>query len=163
MKQMAVYKDAKTNTWRVIFRYTDWTGERKQTQKCGFPTKREALAWKREQQNKSTADLDMTFERFAELYEKDAKPRLKENAQIETEVRLSGLTKQDYIIKRLLCRDVIVQGNPRVYKALRDQFATVLDELRHIEAGGRVDDELLDIIEMIAVIMNGMKEDVNEA
>ena len=76
---MAVYKDAKTNTWRVIFRYTDWTGERKQTQKRGFPTKREALAWEREQQNKSTADLDMTFESFAELYEKDTKPKLKEN------------------------------------------------------------------------------------
>jgi len=77
-----------------------------------------------------------------------------EDAQIETEVQLSGLTKQDYIIKRLLCRDVIVQGNPRVYKALRDQFAVVLDELRRIEAGNQVDDELLDIIEMIAVIMN---------
>lgn len=85
-----------------------------------------------------------------------------EDAQIETEVRLSGLTKQDYIIKRLLCRDVIVQGNLRVYKALHDQFAAVLDELRRIEAGDQVDDELLDIIEMIAVIMNGMKEDVNE-
>lgn len=31
-------------------------------------------------------------------------------------VALSGLTKQDYIMRRLLCRDVIVQGNPRVYK-----------------------------------------------
>ena len=26
---MAVYKEEKTNTWRVIYRYTDWTGERK--------------------------------------------------------------------------------------------------------------------------------------
>lgn len=86
-----------------------------------------------------------------------------EDAQIEAEVKLSGLTKQDYIIRRLLCRDVVVQGNPRVYKALRDQFAAVLDELRRIEAGNRVDDELLDIIEMIASIMNGMKEDANEA
>ena len=86
-----------------------------------------------------------------------------EDAQIEAEVKLSGLTKQDYIIRRLLCRDVVVQGNPRVYKALRDQFAAVLDELRRIEAGNRVDDELLDIIEMIASIMNGMKEDTNEA
>lgn len=86
-----------------------------------------------------------------------------EDAQIEAEVKLSGLTKQDYIIRRLLCRDVIVQGNPRVYKALRDQFAAVLDELRRIEAGNRVDDELLDIIEMIASIMNGMKEDTNDA
>ena len=40
-----------------------------------------------------------------------------ENEQIDAAVRLSGLTKQDYITKRLLCRDVVVQGNPRVYKA----------------------------------------------
>ena len=52
-----------------------------------------------------------------------------EDAQIETAVKLTGLTKQDYIIRRLLCRDVVVQGNPRVYKALRDQLAAVLDEL----------------------------------
>ena len=52
-----------------------------------------------------------------------------------------------------------MQGNPRVYKALRDQFATVLDELRRIETGGSVNDELLDVIEMIAVIMDGMKEE----
>ena len=49
-----------------------------------------------------------------------------ENEQIDAAVRLSGLTKQDYITKRLLCRDVVVQGNPRVYKALRDELATVL-------------------------------------
>ena len=72
---------------------------------------------------------------------------------------LTGLTKQDYIIRRLLCRDVVVQGNPRVYKALRDQLAAVLDELRRIEAGQGVNDELLDTIQMIATIMNGMQED----
>ena len=82
-----------------------------------------------------------------------------EDAQIETAVRLSGLTKQDYITRRLLCRDVVVQGNPRVYKALRDRFAAVLGELRRIEAGAGVDDELLDIIELIAAIMDGMKEE----
>ena len=82
-----------------------------------------------------------------------------EDAQIETEVKLTGLTKQDYIIRRLLERDVVVQGNPRVYKALRDQLAAVLDELRRIEAGQAVNDELLDTIRMIATIMNGMQED----
>ena len=53
-----------------------------------------------------------------------------EDTQIETFVKLSGLTKQDYITRRLTCKDVVVQGNPRVYKALRDQLAAVLDELR---------------------------------
>ena len=59
---MAVYKESDTGTWRVIYRYTDWMGERKQTSKRGFPTKREALAWEREQLNKVKSDLDMTFE-----------------------------------------------------------------------------------------------------
>ena len=82
-----------------------------------------------------------------------------EDEQIEAAVRLSGLTKQDYITRRLLCRDVVVQGNPKVYKALRDQLAAVLDELRRAEDGDGVDDELLDTIQMIAAIMGGMKED----
>ena len=82
-----------------------------------------------------------------------------EDEQLETFVKLSGLTKQDYITRRLLCKDVVVQGNPRVYKALRNQLATVLEELKRIESGANVNDELLDVIEMIAVIMDGMKED----
>jgi hypothetical protein len=82
-----------------------------------------------------------------------------EDAKIETAVKLSGLTKQDYITRRLLCQDVVVQGNPKVYKALREQFSAVLDELRRIEAGSSVDDELLDNIELIAAIMGGMKEE----
>ena len=81
-----------------------------------------------------------------------------EDTQIEIFVKLSGLTKQDYITRRLTYKDVVVQGNPRVYKALRDQLAAVLDELRRIEAGG-INDELLDVIEMIAAIMDGMKEE----
>lgn len=82
-----------------------------------------------------------------------------ENAQIDLAVKLTGLTKQDYITRRLLCKDVVVQGNPRVFKALRDQLGAVLDELRRIEAGEGVNDELLDTINLIADIMNGMKKD----
>ena len=82
-----------------------------------------------------------------------------EDEQIETAVRLSGLTKQDYITRRLMCREVVVQGNPRVYKALRNEFAAVLVELQRIEAGGGVDGELLDTIKLIAAIMDGMRED----
>ena len=63
-----------------------------------------------------------------------------EDQLLETFVKISGLTKQDYITSRLLCKDVVVQGNPRVFKALRDQFAAVLEELRRIEAGAGVDD-----------------------
>ena len=82
-----------------------------------------------------------------------------EDREIETAVRLSGLTKQDYITRRLLCRDVVVQGNPRVYKALRNELAAVLEELERIEAGNCVDGELMDTIRLIAAIMDGMRED----
>ena len=82
-----------------------------------------------------------------------------EDKQIETYVQLSGLTKQDYITRRLTHRDIVVQGNPRVFKALRNQLADVLSELQRIEAGNGVNDELLDLIEMIADILGGMKEE----
>ena len=82
-----------------------------------------------------------------------------EDKQIETYVRLSGLTKQDYITRRLTHKDIVVQGNPRVFKALRNQLAEVLAELQRIEAGGGVNDELLDVIEMIADILGGLKEE----
>jgi len=84
---------------------------------------------------------------------------LEEDAQIERYVQLSGLTKQDYITRRLTHRDVVVQGNPRVFKALRNQLAEVFAELQRIETGGAVNDELLDLIEMIADILGGMKEE----
>ena len=82
-----------------------------------------------------------------------------EDTQIEIAVRLSGLTKQDYIIRRLTNHDVVVQGNPRVFKALRNEFTNVLEELRRIEAGQKVDKNLIETIKLMANIMDGMKEE----
>ena len=84
-----------------------------------------------------------------------------EDKQIETYVQISGLTKQDYITRRLTHRDIVVQGNPRVFKALRNQLADVLSELQRIKAGVEVNDELLDVIEMIADILGGLKGEDN--
>ena len=81
-----------------------------------------------------------------------------EDALLESFVRLSGLTKQDYIARRLLAREVVVQGNPWVYKALREQLGRVLEELRRIESGAGVDADLLAVIRMIAQILDGMRD-----
>ena len=83
-----------------------------------------------------------------------------EDALLESFVQLSGLTKQDYIARRLLAREVVVQGNPRVYKALREQLGRVLEELRRIESGAGVDADLLAVIRMIAQILDGMRDSV---
>lgn len=84
-----------------------------------------------------------------------------ENEQINIAVALSGLPKQEYCYRRCLGRDIVVQGNPRVYKALRNQLAAVLDELKRIEATGELRDELLDNIRLITVTLGGMKEDAD--
>ena len=72
-------KTKKNGTWRCIYRYTNWKGERKQTQKRGFRTKREAQAWEREELLKQGAKLDMTFESFYDIYSNNKKARVKES------------------------------------------------------------------------------------
>ena len=81
-----------------------------------------------------------------------------ERDDLNVRVKLSGLTKQDYIIKRLSERDIVVQPNTRVYKALRNQMAEILAELRRIESGGNIDGDLRDIIEITAQTYNGLAE-----
>ena len=81
-----------------------------------------------------------------------------ENELLNKAVALSGLPKQEYCYRKCMNRDVIVQGNPRVFKALRNQLVDVLAELQRIETVGEVNDELLDLIEMIANILGGLKE-----
>ena len=76
---------------------------------------------------------------------------------IDTQVALSGLTKQDYIIRRLQCRDVVVPGSPRVYKALRNQMADIYEELKRLERCSEANDELLYTIQLIAETMNGLR------
>ena len=68
---MSIHKDNATGKWRVVYRYTDWTGETHQSSKRGFPTKREAQMWERELLLKKEAKLDMTFESFYEIYVED--------------------------------------------------------------------------------------------
>lgn len=81
-----------------------------------------------------------------------------ENALLDSYARLSGMTKQGYMIARLLQREIVVQGNPRVYKALRNQLDAVLMELRRIESVGQMEPERMDQMEYMLKIMEGLNE-----
>ena len=74
-------------------------------------------------------------------------------------VSLSGLTKQDYIIKRLLCRDVVVVGNTRVYKALKNHMEQIFTELKRLSTTQEIDDVTLSTIQFINQILKDMKEE----
>lgn len=82
-----------------------------------------------------------------------------EAKQLDNLVELSGLAKQDYILRRLLNREVVVQGNPKVFKALKNQMTQIYEELKRLESVSDDNEELLIVVEMVATIMKGM---VNE-
>lgn len=82
---MAVFRDKKNGSWYVQFRLMDWKGQHQQKLKRGFSTKKEAQNWERQFLMKKQADVDMTFESFVELYEKNMKPKLKFNTWLSKE------------------------------------------------------------------------------
>lgn len=84
----------------------------------------------------------------------------KEEAEmIDRMVALSGLSKQEYILKKLMNWEITVQGNPRVYKALKNQMEQIYEELKRLELCSEENEELLQTIQMVAVTLNGMKEE----
>lgn len=86
-----------------------------------------------------------------------------EQEELNRAVALSGLPKQEYCYRKCMGREVVIQPNSRVYKALKTQMAAIHEELERIAAGNSVPDELLCTIELIAVTMQGLKgEDANE-
>ena len=79
-----------------------------------------------------------------------------ENEELDVRVKLSGLTKQEYLINRALEKEIIVRGNPRVYIALKRQLEEVLQELKTLQ-GETPSEELLDTICLINRTLYGMK------
>ena len=75
---------------------------------------------------------------------------------IDEAVALSGLTKQEYIITKLQNRDVVVIGNPRVFKALKTKMAEIYEELLRLNSADEISGQLLDTINLVATIFNGM-------
>jgi len=74
---MSVYKNEERGTWYTIFRYTDWTGQRKQKKKEGFQTKKEAQAFEADFLNSCKTDINITFSNLITVYMDDCKARLK--------------------------------------------------------------------------------------
>ena len=82
-----------------------------------------------------------------------------ENERINAAVRISGLTKQEYITRRLEDMEVVVQGNPKVFWGLREELRAVAEQLRRLESVSDMDPELLAELKMILSVMEGMKEE----
>ena len=69
-----------------------------------------------------------------------------EAAELDDLVALSGLTKQDYIMRRLACREVTVVPSSRVQRALAGRMGRVYRELRRIGGPSELDPELRGLV-----------------
>lgn len=81
-----------------------------------------------------------------------------ESDAINEAVRLSGLTKQDYILSKLLNRDVVVAKSPRTYKLLKDKMDEIIQELKRIETASECTESFLETIKYVTTIYTEMKE-----
>ena len=79
-----------------------------------------------------------------------------ESKELDTRVKLSGLTKQDYLINRALQRDIVVVGNPKVYIALKKKLEEVLIELKSSN-DAQPSPKLLETIKLISKTLYEMK------
>lgn len=77
--------------------------------------------------------------------------------ELNRAVALSGLPKQEYCYRKCMNRDVVVQGNPRVYKQLKINLEMVLSELKRIENGAEINAELIETIQLINTTLYGLK------
>ena len=82
-----------------------------------------------------------------------------ENEQLNEVVALSGLPKQEYCYRRCMQRDIVVQPNPRVYKALKTTMEKILSELQRLSDAGGVTDEMWDTLTLLIATLKGMKGD----
>ncbi len=82
-----------------------------------------------------------------------------EDRAIDEAVALSGLTKQNYIINKLLNRDVIVAKSPRTFKALSDKMSIIISELQRIKSSCELSEDLIETIEYVTNIYFKTKEE----
>ena len=80
-----------------------------------------------------------------------------ENAELDALVALSGMTKQDYCINRMLHRDVVVTGNPRVYKALKNQMERLCQEFFRLCNVNDVSAETMHVLEYLTKLYKGLE------
>lgn len=73
----------------------------------------------------------------------------------------SGMTKQDYLIERALCREVTVIPNKRMQRYMEEGLLFVYKELRRIESGGYIPEELADLACMLGDIFAGLGNEVD--
>lgn len=77
-----------------------------------------------------------------------------ENEVLNAKVKMSGLNKQDYLIACCNDKDILVLGNPYVYKNLRNQLNVFIRRFKEISALNELTlDEIIILENMLSIII----------
>lgn len=74
----------------------------------------------------------------------------------------SGMTKQDYLIERALCHEVTVIPNKRMQRYMEEGMLFVYKEIRRLESGGGIPEELTELACMLGDIFAGLGHETDE-
>lgn len=76
---------------------------------------------------------------------------------------MSGMTKQDYLISRVLQREVTVVPNKRMQLYMVENMLYVFKELRHLDAGQVLPRDLSELVGMLSGIFAALGGEVEAA
>ena len=80
---MAAYRDEKTKTWYVQFRYRDWQNNSRHTTKRGFKTKKDALNYEHEFKMSVSNKIDINVSVLAKNYLEDKILHVKNSTYVD--------------------------------------------------------------------------------
>lgn len=81
-----------------------------------------------------------------------------EAKELDKYVALSGLLKQDYLTAKVLNYDVVVKGNPRVFKTLKKTMNEILNELKRINECSMLDMKYREFVMYVADLCRRLNE-----
>ena len=125
-------------TWRIQYRWTDWTGAKKKSQKRGFKTKKEAEEWYARFLLQQSSDPSMTLADFWEIYKADMEKRLRRTTMKQKEYMVNdkilpyfGTTPINEITAPMIRKwqgEMMKQGfKPTYLKTIHNQLSAIMN------------------------------------
>ena len=86
----------------------------------------------------------------------------KENDLLNKMVKLSGLTKQEYIASNMFNQTIVINGNPRVFIELKKQLESICKELKRIKESSELDFEFIQYSKYVFDLLERMSKNNGE-
>lgn len=84
-----------------------------------------------------------------------------ENELLDRKVLLSGHTKQDYIISCILNKEIVVYGNPYVFRSLHDELIKII-EIHGVNIADEDDEDVIEwALKMVLAMRKARKTEIS--